>query len=79
MDKFWKWMEGKEIYYRDSDECRFECGCKGILSEQMIIGYMIEYLFDTGNAHIIDLIPIRMNDFKTDNYYAWLKNFVEAI
>jgi hypothetical protein len=43
MNKFWKWMEEKG--YGDSHRLLYDCN-KVNQPKQMLVGYMIEYLFD---------------------------------
>lgn len=73
MDKFWEWMERKG--HTGSERwLRKECA-----DEQMLIGYMIEYLMEN-DIKISDAIPFRLeNILSIDGVYNWLKAAVENI
>lgn len=80
MKKFWKWMENK--YEVDMDAC-IEPQIKDSLStycfptKQMLIGYMIEYLFEFGKFYGPSNKCLSNNDII--RYYYELKNYIMEV
>ncbi len=77
MDKFWDWMEKKEYdhHFRwySADEYT-SIGTEAKCSNQMIIGYMIEYLLSHSKS-----IPAVTPDYNVLGYYTALKYQIEGL
>ena len=73
MNKFWEWMTAIGIYDNEHDECRLPDGGSGILTNQMLIGYMIEYLLESGY-----FLPLIINE-TIEQYYDRLSERIEKI
>lgn len=69
MDKFWQWMEEKRYgQMLSTGEDRTLGGY--LLSKRMLIGYMIEYLFENDKLDFFDDI---------DKYYEYLKDKIKKL
>lgn len=80
MDRFWKWMEGKEYGVPDSKrlvERHEKIGLRFIYpTNQMLIGYMIEYLSEN-KVDMSETIPWHFQALiHIDGVYNWLKRAI---
>jgi hypothetical protein len=84
MKLFWEWMiknkyavteENEDIIYYGYE---FEYDNRYFLSKQMLIGYMIEYLFFSGYDCDI-LSGMKYNTHDIDDFYNYLVEKIEEI
>ena len=68
MDNFWEWFKKK--YYIESIILEGANIGVGNIPEQMLVGYMIEYLNENKSPYNLFSLPI-------DHYYLYLKSLIE--
>ena len=69
MDNFWEWF--KEKYYIESIILEGVNIGVGNISEQILVGYMIEYLDENKSPYNLFSLPV-------DHCYLYLKSLIEC-
>ena len=81
MDEFWKWFEDQytsfDIYYDDKYHIFVEeYEIKNY--KQMLIGYMMEYLYEVNTNSLEAILEMGVNA-SVDQFYKNLKTLIEVI
>lgn len=80
MNDFWNWMIKKKCAKRYTNPLYYELidefGNPSVQNKQMLIGYMIEYLFFMGYDCDV-LSEMKYNTHDIDDFYNYLVNIIE--